>query len=180
MQQRWITLTVFGFGIFLASAHVSGLVAQQKPDLRVADLVRAGKVRVAVYLPNYNKDPATGELRRWTIDLARALGARIGVEAVPVEHQTPPQAITCLKTEDCDVALLGFDPARLVDVDYSPAIIELDYTFLVPADSTIHGLADLDRPGMRVAVVRNHASTMTLTRMLKQATFSARQATRQR
>ena len=93
MQQRWITLTVFGFGIFLASAHVSGLVAQQKPDLRVADLVRAGKVRVAVYLPNYNKDPATGELRGWTIDLARALGAHIGVEAVPVEHQTPPQAI---------------------------------------------------------------------------------------
>ena len=58
-----------------------------------------------------------------------------------------------------------------MDVDYSPAIIELDYTFLVPAGSTIHGLADLDRPGMRVAVVRNHASTVTLTRMLKQATF---------
>ena len=90
-----------------------------------------------------------------------------------MEHQTPPQAIrlTCLKTEDCDVALLGFDPARLVDVDYSPAIIEPDYPFLVPAGSTIHGLADLDRPGMRVAVVRNHASTMTLTCMLKQATF---------
>ena len=49
-------------------------------DPRVADLVQAGKVRVALYLPQYTKDPVTGELRGWCVDLVRALGERLGVE----------------------------------------------------------------------------------------------------
>ena len=39
------------------------LDAQQAADPRVADLVRAGKLRVALFLPQYTKDPVTGELR---------------------------------------------------------------------------------------------------------------------
>jgi hypothetical protein len=37
--------------------------AQQVPDPRVADLARAGKIRVALFPWMYTKDPATGELR---------------------------------------------------------------------------------------------------------------------
>ncbi len=114
----------------------------------------------SLLLPNYVKDPVTGELRGWTIDLGRALAARIGVESVPVEHQTPPQAIACLKAGACDVAILGIDAARLAEVDYSPPILQLDYTLLVSAGSSIQSLADIDRAGVRIAVVRNHASTL--------------------
>jgi hypothetical protein len=32
-------------------------------DPRVVDLVRAGKVRVGLFPPQYTKDPVTGELR---------------------------------------------------------------------------------------------------------------------
>jgi polar amino acid transport system substrate-binding protein len=45
----------------------------------------------------------------------------------------------------------------------------LDYTFLVPAGSSIQRIADADRPGIRIAVVRDHASTLTLSRIFKQA-----------
>jgi hypothetical protein len=41
----------------------SNAEAQHATDPRVADLVRAGKVRVALYPPLYSKDQATGELR---------------------------------------------------------------------------------------------------------------------
>ncbi len=44
----------------------------QVPDPRIADLVQAGRVRVALYPPQYMKDPVTGELRDWTIELAGA------------------------------------------------------------------------------------------------------------
>ena len=37
--------------------------AQQVADPRVADLVRAGKIRAALFLPQYTEDPATGEIR---------------------------------------------------------------------------------------------------------------------
>jgi polar amino acid transport system substrate-binding protein len=143
--------------------------AQQSTDPRVADLVKAGKVRVALYLPQYTKDPVTGELRGWPIDLVRALGARLGVEGVPVEHDTPPQAMACLKGGLGDVAIIGIDPSRTAAVDYSPPLIEADFTCLVPAGSSIHSIADADRPGVRIAAVRNHASTMALSRILKHA-----------
>jgi polar amino acid transport system substrate-binding protein len=54
-------------------------------------------------------------------------------------------------------------------VDFSPAVVQFDYTYLVPADSTIRSAADADRPGIRVVVVNKHASTLTLSRVIKHA-----------
>ena len=144
--------------------------AQQSPDPRVTDLVRAGRVRIALFPPQYTKDPATGELKGIWADLARAFAARVGVELVLIEHATPPKMVECLKAGACDVGSLGFDPARAADVEgFSPPFIEFDYTYLVPAGSSIRSAADADRPGVRIAVVHAHASTLALTRMRKQA-----------
>jgi polar amino acid transport system substrate-binding protein len=145
--------------------------SQQSADPRVADLVRAGQVRVALYVPQYTKDPATGALRGWTIDLIAALGERLGVKGIPVEHPTPPEAVASVVAGTCDTAILGIEKVRAAVVDYSPGLLEADYTLLVPAGSAINSVADADRPDVRIAVVRNHASTMTLERMLKHATL---------
>jgi len=63
---------------------------------------------------------------------------------------------------------MGPDRSR-TGVDFSPPILQLDYTFLVPAGSSIQHIADADRAGIRIAVVRDHASTLTLSRMFKHA-----------
>src|SRR5436189_70862 len=91
------------FGTLLVCAPFAGTIvkAQQASDPRVADLVRAGEVRVALYLPQYTKDPVTGELRGWPIEVVRVLGERMGVKGVPIEHANPPLAIACLKAGDC-------------------------------------------------------------------------------
>jgi polar amino acid transport system substrate-binding protein len=147
--------------------------AQQVSDARVADLVQAGKIRVGVHSLMYKKDPQTGEPKADSVgiillDIARALGARIGAEIVPVGHPTIPEMLTCLTAGACDMGFMGPDPSR-TGVAFSPPILQLDYTFLVPAASSIQRLADVDRPGVRIAVVRDHASTLTLSRMLKHA-----------
>lgn len=142
---------------------------QQVPDPRVADLVQAGKIRVGLFVPQYIKDPATGELKGVWAEISRALAARIGVQVVLLEHPTPPKAVECLKAGACDVLFLPFD-ARSANVgDFSPPIFQFDYTLLVPAGSSIRSVADADRPGVRIAAVRNHASTIELSRLLKQA-----------
>jgi polar amino acid transport system substrate-binding protein len=170
MKKRSIILAKLSFRLL---AQFRGTMAEAQPaaDPRVADLVRAGRVRVAVYLPQYSKHPVTGELKGWPIDLIRALGERLGIEGVPVEHPTPPQAIACLRSGNCDLAILGIDPSRATEVDYSPAFAKLEYTCLVPDRSSIDSIADADRPGIRIAVVRNHASTLALSRILKAATL---------
>src|SRR5262245_38380947 len=39
------------------------------PRRRVADLIRAGKVRVGLFPPQYTKDPVTGELRSVWVEI---------------------------------------------------------------------------------------------------------------
>lgn len=152
----------------LASAAVAD--AQQTSDPRVADLVRAGKVRVGVFPPQYTKGTATGDLKGPWVEVLRALVARIGVEAVMTELPTPAKLVECLGAGACDVGSLGFDPTRADLVGgFSPPFMQVDYTYLVPAGSPIRSGADADRSGVRIAVVRNHASTLALGRILKQA-----------
>jgi polar amino acid transport system substrate-binding protein len=146
----------------------------QQTDPRVADLVRAGKVRVALFLPLYAKDPVTGELRGnldgvFLIEIIHALAARLGVETQLVGYPTPPEAMNAIKAGACDVGFFGIDPVRAAEVDFSPPLVQEDYTYLMPAGSSIHSIADSDRPGIRIAVVRNHASTAALSRVLKHA-----------
>jgi polar amino acid transport system substrate-binding protein len=146
------------------------LFSQQSPDPRVADLVQAGQIRIALFLPQYTKDAVTGELRSVWVDVARALAARIGVKAALLEFPNPAKAIECLKAGACDAGFLGYDPARAAEVGgFSPPFITLDFTYLVPARSAIRNAADADRPGIRIAAVRNHSSTVVLKSLLKHA-----------
>jgi len=146
----------------------------RNPDPRVADLVQAGAIRTALFLPQYVEDPASGKLRgRGTgaaaTEIMRALAARMGVEVQLVGYPTPARVVACLKANECDVAFMGIEPSRAAELDFSAPIFEFDYTLLVPAGSAIVRAADADRPGLRIAVVRNHASTLALSQIVRHA-----------
>src|SRR5262245_29253508 len=165
-QMKMLLLSVT-FAAMLASLAE----AQQVSDARVADPVKAGKIRVGVHSVMYTMEagePKGASVGIILLDIARALGARIGAEILPVGHPTIPEMLTCLRAGACDMGFMGPDPSR-GGVDFSPPILQLDYTFLVPAGSSIQRIADADRPGVRIAVVRDHASTLTLSRTFKQA-----------
>lgn len=143
--------------------------AQKRSDQRVADLVQTGKIRVGLFSSQFRKDPTSGELRGVRPDMARALAARMGVQAVLLEHASPLKVIECLKLGACDVVFLPKD-ARAANIgDFSFPFIQSEYTFLVPAGSTIHRAADADTAGIRIAAVRGHAATASLTGIIKQA-----------
>src|SRR5438552_1674776 len=136
--------------------------AQQATDLRVADLVRAGRVRVGLGLgvPTVAiKDPATGKVRGPALELGRALAARIGIEFAPVEYPRPGAVMEGVRTGAWDVAFLGIDPSRTTEGDFSPPYMEYDLTFMVPAGSSVRNVADADQPGIRIAVERGAAWT---------------------
>ena len=143
-------------------------------DPGIAELVRTGVVRLGMFLPQYAKDPATGELRGLgpgvvMLGISRALARRLGVKLAVVELPTPRSALDCVKEGACEFAFLGIEPSRAAEVDFTPAVFQFDYSFLVPSGSSLRHFADIDRAGIRVTVVRNHASTMALTRMAKHA-----------
>src|SRR4029079_17536238 len=146
--------------LFLAVAFTATLVsfaaAQPVPDPRVADLVQAGKIRVGIH-SFYIKDSRTGELKAVStgiifLDIARILGARIGIEVLPVWHPTVPEMLSCVTSGACDVGFMGPDPSR-TGVDFSPPFLQVDYTLLVPAGSSLQPIADADKPSIRIAAV---------------------------
>lgn len=117
----------------------------------------------------YTRESATGALAGFGIELARRFAADQGRTLVLQEYDAPPAVVRALNDDDCDVAFLGLDPGRGVDVDFSPPYLRADFTFLVKAESRIEGISDVDRPGRRVAVVRDHAMEFALRRKLLRA-----------
>ncbi len=152
----------FSLAVLVLAAGMAAADGQGIADPRVADLVQIGKIRIGLFSTQYVKDPVTGDLRGLRVDIARALAARIGVEPLLIELRTPPEVVACLRASICDVAFLPYD-ARAADVaDFTNPLIESQYTLLVPAGSSINVFADADRRGIRIAAVRDHASTLTL------------------
>jgi len=133
--------------------------------------VQAGKLRIGVFPSfQYSKDEATGRPRGLALEMSNAIAARLGIkEVVPVEFPTPPQVIACVKASQCDIGFMLIDPARAAEVDFTPAFVRSDFTYLVPPGSSVVSAKDVDLPGVRIAAVRKHASTLVLERAVKQA-----------
>ena len=55
------------------------------------------------------------------------------------------------------VELIGAEPLRAGAIAFIPVCHEIEATCLVPADSPIRSLAEVDRPGVRIAVGDNTA-----------------------
>jgi polar amino acid transport system substrate-binding protein len=143
-------------------------------DLMETGLAQTGKMRCALFLPQYAKDPATGELHGVgtgyiAIETVRSLAGRLGVDAQFVECPTPAKAIEGLNSDAWDLAFLGIEPSRATEVAFSDPVFQFDYTYLVPERSAIRDPADADRPGIRIAVVRGHASDLALRRLVAHA-----------
>ena len=132
---------------------------------RAGKLSRRACCRAAIAC---RKGPSGLSTTVW-VEAARAYAGRVGIPLAIVEHATPPEAIACLKAGACDQLFLPLDARAAAIAEFSNPIFQFDYTLMVPAASSIAKIADADRPGVRIAAVRNHASTNELVRQVKQA-----------
>lgn len=148
------------------------MLSAPPPDV-VADLAPTGTLRAAINVGNpllANVDPATGAPRGVSVDLARELARRLNVPIELVVFDQAGKVVDALKTGAWDIAFLAIDPARAVDIAYSPAYVEIEGAYMVPRASPIRANAEVDRPGVRVGVVRASAYDLFLSRELGQAT----------
>lgn len=102
-------------------------------------------------------------------DLARELARRLGVDVSFVGYENAGLAADAAAKDEWDVAFIGADPARERDVDFSPAYVEIDATFLVPPGSPITSIAGVDAAGVRIAVAERSAYDLYLRRAMQRA-----------
>ncbi|MCC6532705.1 MAG: transporter substrate-binding domain-containing protein [Burkholderiales bacterium] len=115
------------------------------------------------------KDPATGEAAGIVVDLGRELGRRLGVPVRILQYENPGKLADAAKTGVWDVGFLGAEPQRAQEIDFTPAYVEIESTYLVPPGSPIRRIEDVDRAGVRIAISERSAYDLYLTRNLKHA-----------
>ncbi len=70
-----------------------------------------------------------------------------------------------------DIGLIGAEPARAEKIAFTAAYVEIEATYLVPAGSPLQTIADVDKPGVRIAVSARSAYDLWLERNIKHATL---------
>jgi polar amino acid transport system substrate-binding protein len=138
------------------------------------ELAPTGKLRVGLNYQNFLLvlgDGPDGQPRGIAPDLARELARRLGVPIEYVKFDAAGKLADGLTAGACDVGFLGAEPQRANVIAFTEAYLEIPVTFLVPAGSPIHSIAEVDREGVRIAVSERSAYDLYLSRTLKKATL---------
>jgi len=170
---HWLLTAMLGMllsgcaGIRTAPAPASG----PTPEVRQA-LAPTGNLRVALQLGNplnVTRDPASGEMKGLGSDLGQALARRLGVPFQPILYPSIGALLDAGRSGAWDVAHFGFTPDRAKEFDFAPVHVEVEFGYLVPSGSSISTMADVDRPGVRVAVQEKSGPDVFFTGNLKNA-----------
>ena len=70
-----------------------------------------------------------------------------------------------------DIGLIGAEPARAEKIAFTAAYAEIEATYLVPPGSPMKTIADVDKPGVRIAVTARSAYGLWLERNIAHATL---------
>ena len=139
----------------------------------ITDLAPTGRLRAVINLGNpiLANATASGEAAGVSVDLARELARRLGVQAELLVVKSAGEAVDALATAKVDVGFFAIDPARAATTAYSAAYVQIEGAYLVRADSPLRANEEVDRPGTRVAVGGRSAYDLYLSRELKAATI---------
>jgi polar amino acid transport system substrate-binding protein len=143
-------------------------------DALRTEIAPTGTLRVALNLSNFllvSAAPPDGEPIGIAPDIGREIARRIGAPVAFVRYPSPGDLAAAASTRVWDVGLIGADPLRAAEIAFTPAYLEIEASYLVPADSPIRSIADVDRPGVRIAVGDKTAYDMYLRRTLQHATL---------
>lgn len=141
------------------------------PRLR-AELAPTGVLRAGINLSNFllvSRREADGTPVGVAPDMARALAEQLGVPVRYVPFASPGELADAATADAWDVGLIGAEPQRAQTIAFSAAYVEIPATYLVGPASTITVLADVDRPGVRIASTARAAYDLWLERNVKHA-----------
>jgi polar amino acid transport system substrate-binding protein len=136
------------------------------------DLAPSGRLRAAINFGNpvlAQKDPAAGEPRGVSAELARELARRLGVPVDFIPFDGAGKVVDAVKADVWDVAFLAIDPLRTTGITFSAPYVVIEGTYLVPESSPLRTPEDADKDGVRIAVSSASAYHLFLKRELKHA-----------
>jgi polar amino acid transport system substrate-binding protein len=141
-------------------------------DDALSELTLPGTLRVGINLGNILLVTGTGPggaPQGVAPDMAAALAERLGVALSYVTYATPGEVADAVERDEWDIGLIAVEPKRAETIAFCDAYVEIEATYLVPAGSPLRSVAEVDRPGVRIAVSDRAAYDLYLTRTLQHA-----------
>jgi len=134
-------------------------------------LAPTGKLRAGLYpgtptsiLNNDEKPP-----RGVGYEIGQELAHRLHVDYEPVVFAKNAEVLQAVKSGAVDVVFTNATAARANDMDFGPPYLEIELGYLVPADSPLKEIAEIDVAGRRLGVTAGSTSDATLSHELKNA-----------
>ena len=168
MQRRSV------IGSFLAATIAApGLTARAQTAAAAAraSLAPGGTLRVSINYGNAalaSRD-ANGVLSGVSVDIAHELARRLDVPLAMVPFDAAGKVTAVTTANVWDVAFLARDPERAREISFTAAYVVIDGNYVVPGDSSLKTVADVDHDGIRVAISARSAYDLFLMRTLKHA-----------
>lgn len=140
----------------------------------VSQLVSTGVLRAGINLSNFllvTGRSGSGDPEGVAPDMAAAIAKRLGVPVKYVPYKTPGELADAADTDAWDIGLIGAEPQRAAKIAFTAAYCEIEATYLVPEASHLRAIADVDQPGVRIAVTGRSAYGLWLDRNIMHATL---------
>ena len=136
-----------------------------------SQLVSKGELRAALIVSNpvLVIRGADGQLGGVSVELARALAAKLNVPVRLIAYENPARYNESLGKDEWDVGLAARDPSRAEYLAFSDVFIEVDNGYVGRPGLALKTAEEVDRPGIKVAVAQGSAPDGFLTRTIKNA-----------
>ena len=137
-----------------------------------AELAPTGVLRAGINMSNFLLVTSTapnGDPVGVSPDMAREVAKRLGVPLKLVPFKTPGELADAAVEDVWDIGNIGAEPERAKTITFSPAYVEIEATYLVPAGSPIQSIDEVDRDGVRIAVSARSAYGLWLSANIKHA-----------
>jgi polar amino acid transport system substrate-binding protein len=141
------------------------------PAAAKAELTPAGKLRAGINFQNVLLTTLgpNGEQGGVAVEFARELARRLGLPLEIISYKSAGALADSVRSGEWDISVLGVEPQREKEIAFATPLTEIETTYLVPAGSQLRAIADVDRPGVRIAVAAKSAYDLYLSRTIKQA-----------
>ncbi|WGD49227.1 ABC transporter substrate-binding protein [Bradyrhizobium sp. CB1650] len=155
----------------LALAFLGLFGAAAKADGEAKILAPSGSLRVGIYpgSPTSMVTDASGKPHGLSYDLGGELAKRLGVAVDYVRFQRVADIVSAIHDGQVDFTVTNATPARANEVSFSQPVLAIELGYLVPANSPINAVSDIDRPGVKIGVTKGSTSERTLPAKFKKA-----------
>ncbi len=169
LARRVTGAVLWGTLSLLAACEGKAMAEDVSPAL-VRAMAPTGTLRAAINYGNIvlAQKGADGEPAGISADLARELGRRLKIPVAFTTYDTAGKVVEAVGgAHPWDVAFLAIDPQRAQTIAFTAPYVIIEGAYMVPAASPITQNDQVDRPGVRIAVGRNTAYDLYLSRHLR-------------